>query len=330
MRKNKLLHILALGLVCAAVAVSCGGTAQQNTHRHKVAVVVKSTRSEFFQSAFAGAQAAATEYNLELSIRAPLTEEDWETQNQLVEEAVEQGAEAIVFSAVDYEKNVPPIEAALRAGVCVAAIDSSVNCEGISTYIGTDNYAAGRMAAQAVLESGLEEYYVGLVNFDGNSFNGRQREQGVREALAEQGIGIVAAKNSFATAGNANRTTLSMLAEYPQINVIIAFNEPTTVGAARAVSTLEKEEEILLVGFDSNVETVDKLQTGAVDALVVQNPYAMGYLGVESAARLLNGLPLQTEEKVDTSTVVVTRENMFSPEGQKMLFPFDSSVSREG
>ena len=104
--------------------------------------------------------------------------------------------------------------------------------------------------------------------------------------------------------------------------MIIAFNEPTSVGAARAVRDLGLEEDVWLVGFDSNVETVDLLQSGVVDVLIVQNPYAMGYLGVESAYKLLAGQTDEVESTVDTATVLVTRENMFTPDCQKALFSF--------
>ena len=105
----------------------------------------------------------------------------------MVQEAVAQGAEAIVFSAIDYENNAGAIEEAIRAGVRVVAIDSGVNADGVSTYIGTDNYAAGRQAAQAALDAMAEDVKVGIVNFDVNSANGQERERGAREAFEESG-----------------------------------------------------------------------------------------------------------------------------------------------
>ena len=82
-------------------------------------------------------------------------------------------------------------------------------------------------------------------------------------------------------------------------------------------------EEVFLVGFDSNVATIDGLQDGTVDALIVQNPYAMGYLGVESAYRLLSGQGGSPEATVDTSTRIVNRDNMFTMDSQKALFAFE-------
>ena len=86
--------VLALCCLCACSSNGISAT------RHSVALVAKSTQTEFWLSVFAGAEAAATEYNLDLSIMGPETEEDFETQNQMVAQAVENGAEAVVFRCV--------------------------------------------------------------------------------------------------------------------------------------------------------------------------------------------------------------------------------------
>ena len=73
----------------------CGCTASiAPSSQHTVAIVAKSTQTEFWLSVFAGAEAAATEYNVELIITGPKAEEDYETQNQMVANAVDAGAEA--------------------------------------------------------------------------------------------------------------------------------------------------------------------------------------------------------------------------------------------
>ena len=311
MRRSRLAAVCVL--ISALLLGGCGATAA--TEQHTVALVAKSTQTEFWLSVFAGAEAAATEYNLKLTITGPETEEDYEAQNRMVADAVAAGAEALVFSAIDD---------AARAGVKIVAIDSSVASEMVSTYIGTDNYAAGRMAAQAALERVEGELTVGIVNYDISSANGQEREHGAVDLLQESGRAEVAAViNTLAEAGQAKEDTEAMLAEHPEINVLLAFNEPTSVGAAEAVSALGLSESVFLVGFDSNVVTVDGLQEGSVDALVVQNPYAMGYLGVESAYKLLAGQGDSLEKTVDTSTQVVDRENIFTMDSQKALFAFE-------
>ena len=319
MRRSKYL-LLALLVSCLC---GCGADAALPV-RHSVALIVKSTDSEFFLSVFAGARAAATEYNLDLTISGPETEEDYETQNWMIDRAVEDGAEAIVFSAVGYEEIAAAIDAAAESGVHIVSIDSGVGSGHVSTYIGTDNYAAGKMAAQAALERVEGLLLVGIVNYNEGTANGQERVQGAVDALTESGRArITAVATTLVDAPRAQTDTIALLLDHPEINVLIAFNEPTSVGVARAIQVLERPDDIFFVGFDSNVVTIDGLQDGCVDALIVQNPYAMGYLGVESAYKLLTGQGGGLEAVVDTSTQIVDRENIFTMDGQKALFAFD-------
>ena len=320
----------AKALACALLALALGGcaAAAPTGARHRVAIVAKSTRTEFWLSVFAGAQAAAAEYNVELDISGPETEEDYETQNHMVAEAVDAGAEALVFSAIDYENNAAAIDAAAAAGVRIVAIDSNVDSAAVQTYIGTDNYAAGQMAAQAALDAVDGELTVGIVNYDISSANGQERERGARDLFEESGRAQVAARiNTLAEAGRAQADTEELLRAHPDINVLLAFNEPTSVGAAAAVAAQELSDAVFLVGFDSNLATVEGLQNGSVDALIVQNPYAMGYLGVESAYRLLSGQGGSLAPTVDTATSIVDLENLFTMDSQKALFAFEQRES---
>ena len=260
MRRNSALALLSALLVLLLCA--CGQDGEGAGGR-SVALIVKSTGSEFFLSVFAGAQAAATEYNLELTIAGPETEEDYEAQNRMIAEAVEAGAEAIVFSAIDYERNAAAIDHAAQQGVQIVSIDSGVGSAQVRTYIGTDNYAAGRMAAQAALAGVEGPLNVGVVNYDEATANGQERERGAVEALAESGRArITAVVNTLTEARQAQADTAGLLQAHPEINVLMAFNEPTSVGAARAVHAMGRSEDLFFVGFDSNVATIDGLQDG--------------------------------------------------------------------
>ena len=327
MRRNRRTIGKCCGFVLWAAALLlclCGCEAEPAPSARSVVLIAKSTDTEFWLSTFAGARAAATEYNLDLTIVGPETEEDYETQNRMIEEAVENEAKVIVFSAIDYENNAAAIDEAARAGVRIVSIDSGVGSSQVSTYIGTDNYAAGRMAAQAALDGVEGPLYIGIVNYDEVSANGQERERGALDALAESGRAqISAVVNTLSDAECARKEAAGLLEAHPEINVLMAFNEPTSVGAAQAVHDLGLWSDVFYVGFDSNVITIDGLQDGCVDALIVQNPYAMGYLGVESAYKLLSGQGGGLEPMVDTSTQIVNRENLFTMDGQKALFAFE-------
>lgn len=319
----KRLTVVLLELcLLAGCAASGSGAQTAGSTRYKVALVAKSTQTDFWKAVFVGAEAAATEYNMDLTIDGPDTEEDYETQNQMIADAVASGAQALVFSAIDYDANAPAIEAAAGQGVKIVVIDSAVNSQKVATYIGTDNYSAGQMAAQAALRGATGDLKVGIVNYDINSANGQDRERGAVDTFAESGRAeVVATIHTLAEATSARADTLAMLQAHPEINVLLAFNEPTSVGAAQAVEELQLQDSLCMVAFDSNLETVDALQTGVVDALVIQNTYEMGYFGVQSAYKLLAGQRNDVEKHVDTATRIINRENLFALDSQKVLFP---------
>lgn len=317
-RYRKMAALFCLSLLLGGCGDK-GGTAG----KHYVALVTKSMDSAFWKSVYAGAGAAATEYNLQISMIGPKREEDYETQNRMIEEAVENGAEVIVFSAVDYNANSGAINEAAKKGVKIVVIDSDVNSGQVSCRIGTDNREAGRMAGEAALRAEYETLHIGIVNYDINSANGQQREEGFREiAGMDARVESMHTINVVSTTEDARAGTIQMLKEHPEINVIVTFNEWTSLGVGWAIRDLELADDTQVVAFDSNVVSVGMLETGEVDALIVQNPYAMGYLGVEEAYRLLNG-GSASGTVIDTATTCVTRENMFDPECQRMLFSFD-------
>lgn len=311
-----------LAALCLLAGCASSGAQVPEENRHKVALVAKSTQTDFWKAVFVGAQAAATEYNMDLTIDGPETEEDYETQNQMIAKAVEDGAQALVFSAIDFDANAPAIEAAADKGVKIVVIDSAVNTEDVVTYIGTDNYSAGQMAAQAALDGVEGTLKVGIVNYDVNSANGQDRERGAVDTFAGSGRAqIVTTIHTLAEATSAKKDTLEMLRAHPEINVVLAFNEPTSVGAAQAVEELHLQNALWMVAFDSNLVTIDALQSGVVDALVIQNTYEMGYFGVQSAYKLLSGQRSEVATHVDTATRVINRENLFDLDSQKVLFP---------
>ena len=320
---NCVKRLLPLALAAALAGCTMQAT-DSNATRYQVALVAKSKDSEFWNAVFTGAEAAATEYNMQLTIAAPNSEEDYEEQDRMIEKAGADGAQAIVFSAIDYEKNAAAIDAAAAAGVTIIGIDSAVDSAHVAAYIGADNYGAGQMAAQSALDGMDGQLYVGLINYEVNGANGRDREQGARDAFADSGRAeVVAAMPTHSNAVSARSEALSMLREHPEINVLVAFNEATAVGAARAVQQMQRADDLWLVAFDSNIETIDALQTGAVDALIVQNTYGMGYFGVESAYKLLAGQGSSVEESTVTTTRIITRDNVFAMDKQKALFPFE-------
>ena len=215
MRSIKRLAALLLTMVMLALS---GCAAARTSGPYSVYLISKSASTEFWKSVFAGANAAKSEYNVDLTILAPETEEEYEVQNDYIQLAIESRADAIIFSAISYTGNAPAIDEAIAAGIRVVVIDCDVDSDGVSVRIGTDNVAAGRMTGEAAMNAEEGDVVLGIVNCFVETQNCQERERGLREALLGdarvKGIYVV---NVPTDAEQAKLAAERLLQEHPEI-----------------------------------------------------------------------------------------------------------------
>ena len=106
---------------------------------------------------------------------------------------------------------------------------------------------------------------------------------------------------------------------HPDLAGIFAANESGAMGAAQALDAAGKGGAIKLVAFDASEEELAALRKGTIQALIVQNPFKMGYEGVKAAVDHLQGKPVV--QRIDTGVTVVTLDNVDEPEIAKLLNP---------
>lgn len=313
--------LLAFMLLLLLVGCTMSGSVVQ-TQRPYVAVITKSTSSAFWKSVQSGVKAAANEYNLHFTFEGPTSEEDWEAQNTMIQNAIDSGARAIVISAINYSAPVELIERAADLGIHIIIIDSDIQTDRAAIRIGTDNYQAGETAAHALLDATKSPLSIGIVGFDTQSENGQQREKGFEAVVNEDSRARIIEKiNCSSQSETVQAETRQLLTEHPEINAIVTFNELTTLGVGHAIDELGLDDDVYVVGFDNNVVSVGMLETGEIDVLVVQNPFAMGYLALESAAMLISGQSV-ADTHLDTEVRAIHRKDMYTEKNQKFLFSF--------
>jgi ribose transport system substrate-binding protein len=162
---------------------------------------------------------------------------------------------------------------------------------------------------------------VAVIGFIRGAASNDQRDEGLMEVIAGQpGIRVLATEYCNSVEDQAQALTQDIALRYPDVDAIVCLNAQGTVGAARAVSGMDAAGRIKIIGFDSTPEEIGFLEKGTVQALVVQNPYSMGYLGVKYAIDAIRGRPVPYLKNTDSS--VVDKGNMYLPENQKLLFPF--------
>src|SRR5438477_3335203 len=105
-----------------------------------------------------------------------------------------------------------------------------------------------------------------------------------------------------------------------EVNGVFCPCEPPTIAMAKALRDVGLGKgKVKMIGFDAGSQSVLDLKNGDVQALVVQNPLLMGYLGVVTAVKHLRGE--KVEKRIDTGVALVTPENMERPEISELLHP---------
>ena len=276
--------------------------------------------NDFWTSLLKGAQMAANEYDVDLTILAPDSEQDFEAQVRYIDEAIAMNPNAIILSPSSKSEITEAANRIVVAGIRLVLIDSELDQNLQSIVVETDNVAAGRKMGEFILTHLPENPVIGVVSHVKSSSTAQERYQGLCEGLGDEKEHIVGTVYCDSNYEKAYNRTKALLEEHPDINILVGLNEYSAIGAGKAVRDLGLSDSILMVGFDSSIEEVQMLEEGVFNAIIVQKPFNMGYLGVENTVLLLRGEILP--EMVDSGSELITKENMYTDENQKFLVPF--------
>ncbi|WP_426448418.1 substrate-binding domain-containing protein [Paenibacillus sp. S-38] len=321
--------LAAAMLVLAAALGAYGWFMGPDAKSSPILFVPKTTdpRVAFWQAMNQGVTAAAKEYGVEVQVAGMPAETEIEGQIRLLEEAISRRPRAIVLAATDYNRLAPVSRRIKEAGIPLISVDSGVSGTMAASLITTDNYAAGRLVGDsmgALLKPGAK---VAVVSFVRGSTPAMERERGVRDSLEEKGMIVAQTLYTNAEEELAYRMTTELLqsGDFKELSGLVCLNEPSTVGAARALKEQQPESpRVPMVGFDSSMREIAYLEEGILQAIVVQKPFNMGYLAIKTAVEASAGGVV--EPRIDTGAVSITRSNMFTKENQKLLFPFINEV----
>lgn len=320
---RRLISILLLsGVMLSAVIIGLGTFVLERADDEEIVVVLKTVgpHMEFWQIVRAGIQAAAAELEVNPRIVGPRLEKDVDRQIEIFTDVIEEEPDAVLLAAADYNRLVPLAEEAARRGIVVVTLDSALNSTVPVSFVATDNVRAGLEAGREIDRLVPMGRRIAIISHIRGVATAIDREQGALEALMRRDpeliLGPFYSQNDHDLA---YQIVERLSADYPDLGGIVALNENSTVGAGRAVRDLGLSGRVALVGFDNSQEEIEFLEDGIVKALVVQRPFNMGYLGIQAVVRALRGEPV--EPMVTTDAVLVRKDDMFTEENQKLLFP---------
>ncbi len=316
--------------LCGVLFVGCGqqGGGAKDDDRIQIAVVPKGTAHIFWQSVYAGAKTAAKEFDVDIIWMGPQTETMKNQQISIVEDFITKRVDGLVLAPQSQDALVPVIEKVAMAKIPCAIFDSGINTDQYLSFVATDNYAGGVKAAHELARLLNNKGDCIIVRVDPGSESTNQREKGFEDTIAENypDIKIIDSQYGYSDRAKSRAVTEDMLTAHPDVDSIYGPNESSTYGALLALQARQLAGKKVFVGFDSSDELVKALRNKEIQALILQNPFNMGYQGVKAVVQHLNGEAV--EKRIDTGVYLVTPDNMDEPENQLLLTP-DLSILNE-
>lgn len=327
-------NVFVLGVILVAFVIGCGPSAEPKanntgggaakTESLRIAVIPKGTSHEFWKSVHFGAQKAADELgNIEIIWRGPVVESDTGSQIEVVKNMITMQVDGIVLAPNQKGGLVDAVEESIGEGIPVVIFDSGLD-EGpeIVSYVATDNYKGGQMAAKQMATAIGETGNVILLRYIAGSESTEQREQGFLDGLKDYpNIKVVSSDQRGGDNTTSSKEKVDQLLQTygDDLSGIFAVCEPNANGTLEALRNAGLNKKVKLIAFDPSDALTEALTDGSCSGIIIQDPVQMGYQAVKTMVGSINGE--KAEAFISTGEYVATPENMNDEESLRLLKP---------
>ncbi|HVN03109.1 MAG TPA: substrate-binding domain-containing protein [Bryobacteraceae bacterium] len=289
--------------------------------RKTIAVVPKATSHLFWVSVQAGALAAGKQLNVDILWNGPATETEYARQVQIVDSMIARQVDGLAVAAQDRTTLNASLDRAAAAHIPVTVFDSGVDSKNYLTFVATDNYKVGQMAARELAQLLHGKGKIAMMMNMPGSKSTADREAGFQNVIPKEfpGIQIVAREFSMSDRSKAIDATENFLTAWPDLSGIFASSEPSAVGVGLALKSRGLAGKVKVVGVDAGADLVEDLKDGSIDALVVQDPFRMGYEAVKTLVDKLKGV--NPPKEIDLNATVVTKDDLEKSSVKVLLSP---------
>jgi ribose transport system substrate-binding protein len=275
----------------------------------------------FYATMHKGAQAAANRLGAKLIFQGDPNNFSAPTQIPILNAAIARHPDAILIAPTDKTALIAPIRNAVNAGIPVITVDTFINANLAVTNVSSDNVLGGVTAGKALARAAGFKGTVAAISVQPGISTTDQRKQGFEQQLKQYpkityaGIQYCNDKPTIA----ANETS-ALLARYPNLAGIFAMNTNSGLGVTKAAQTAHKTGQVKLVEFDAEPIQVQALRQGQIVALVAQDPYTIGSMGVNLAYKWVTGKRAGIKKHYGTGEAILTHANINNPALKRFIY----------
>jgi ribose transport system substrate-binding protein len=274
--------------------------------------VLKALDNPFFVAMYQGARAEAARHNVRVTIRSVTSSTDLAGQAAQVRAAVAERDDCYVINPATATNLVSALRGVRGP---IVNVDSPIDAAAakragvrIQTYIGTDDFAAGRVAGSRMVSRLRGGGDVALVGGIVQSVNSGVRLSGFEAGIQGSRVKVAARVTADYDRTKAENATEQILRTHPRISGFFAANDLMALGIGDAVRAAGKAGRIKIIGVDGIPDALDAVRAGSMGATVSQYPYVMGQMAVEACAAVARGARLPA--RIDAPIALLTRDNI--------------------
>ena len=313
--------VLTSRAALAVAALLLELTACRGNRTKRIAVVPKANSHVFWVSVHAGAAAAGQKFGVEVLWNGPAQETEYDRQMQIVDSMIAQRVDGLAVAATERKVLNRSLDRAAELGIPVTVFDSGVDSTNYLSFIATNNYQGGQMAARELARLVGGKGKVAMVMNIPGSLSTVDRERGFDDVMKSEfpKIEVVARQFSMSDRSKGMAVAENILTAHADLNGIFASSEPSSTGAALALKSRGLSGKVKCVGFDASDNLIDDLKDGSIQSLVVQDPFRMGFEAVKTLVDKLNGIT--PPKQIDLPARVVAKDDLEKPEIHELLYP---------
>lgn len=233
---------------------------------------------------------------------------DQEKQNEQIQYLIDQGVDAIILNPVDWKKVKSGLKAAKKADIPVIVVDAPVyDTDLVTTTIVSNNYQAGTLCARDMMKRTKDANILLLTHAKAKS--AADRIQGFLDMI--EGNPHYTVRSRIDTQGQTERTlpkVEQLLKERQDIDVVMALNDPTALGALAALDSRNYTRSVLVYGVDGTPDCKKLIKEGLMTGTAAQSPKKMGQTAIETAYRILEGK--QVDELIELPVEMINEDNI--------------------
>jgi ribose transport system substrate-binding protein len=315
--------------VAFVLALSVVG--QPRAQAETIAVFTKSQNSPIFAALRAGAGVAARNLGVQVIHYVPSTPDNVAEQNELVDDAIKDKPDAIVFVPVDFAEAGSAVAKINAAHIPLVNVNERLNSGTMVGYVGTDDVALARETGRYLIKAMLTKDMGGkgnVVILDGPDSNltAQGRARGFRDVIKEfPDVKLLAGKSANYTRSQGKQVTSDLLRSFAQIDGILAANDPMAIGAADALKAAGRKA--LVVGINASREVMDLIKSGEVIGSGDYDTFVQGCLGLEMAVRNLRKAATPLAVMLEPAVIDKTNYAPFDQPYEKRECPTLASVA---